>query len=352
MAWPIAFVGVQPERRHAAGRRIYGGLTLRNGVPIGYLQADLVGRSAALSFNTFDSFRGVEAAFTFARWLAALRRAVRQHLVQHRALPARPGTTTRRIDSGAWWFYAKLGFAPRDAARRGWPATSAARAAPIPAIAAGRTRCAGWPSGTCSSTSIRRAPLPLLSPAAMGLRCGAALSARAGADRERAVDEASAELLRLRGLASLARFVADQREAWRRLAPFSRCSTWPRGAWTSATRWWTWCVPRAAAASATSWRATRCIRGSTPSCAAVQARCYRLTGRATGAAHAAPQHTGRCGRHNRHMLPRPAGPTRRGCLIAAVPLPAVGTRAAAQDSALQQAMRRAEALRDEARACR
>jgi tRNA(Arg) A34 adenosine deaminase TadA len=48
------------------------------------------------------------------------------------------------------------------------------------------------------------------------------------------------------------------------------------------------------------------------------------------------------------MLPRPAGPTRRGCLIAAVPLPAVGTRAAAQDSALQQAMRRAEALRDEA----
>ena len=48
------------------------------------------------------------------------------------------------------------------------------------------------------------------------------------------------------------------------------------------------------------------------------------------------------------MWPRQAGPSRRDCLIAAVPLPAVGASAAAQGSPLQQAMRRAEALRDEA----
>jgi tRNA(Arg) A34 adenosine deaminase TadA len=46
------------------------------------------------------------------------------------------------------------------------------------------------------------------------------------------------------------------------------------------------------------------------------------------------------------MLPRPAGLSRRACLIAALPLP--GADAAAQGSALPQAMRRAEALRDEA----
>jgi hypothetical protein len=68
----FAFVGVVPERRHAVAS-YYGGLTLRNGVPIGYHQADVVGRGAALSFNTFDTFRGGEAAFTFGRWLAALR---------------------------------------------------------------------------------------------------------------------------------------------------------------------------------------------------------------------------------------------------------------------------------------
>jgi guanine deaminase len=48
------------------------------------------------------------------------------------------------------------------------------------------------------------------------------------------------------------------------------------------------------------------------------------------------------------MWPRQAGPSRRDCLIAAVPLPSVGASAAAQGSPLQQAMRRAEALRDEA----
>jgi guanine deaminase len=48
------------------------------------------------------------------------------------------------------------------------------------------------------------------------------------------------------------------------------------------------------------------------------------------------------------MWPRQTGPSRRDCLIAAVPLPAVSASAAAQGSPLQQAMRRAEALRDEA----
>jgi hypothetical protein len=58
-------------------------------------------------------------------------------------------------------------------------------------------------------------PLPL---AELGLRAGAALSARAGPDRERGVAQASAELLRHCGLATLRGFSPDQREAWRRFA--------------------------------------------------------------------------------------------------------------------------------------
>jgi hypothetical protein len=69
----FAIVGVVPERRHVLASW-YGGLTLRNGVPIGYVQSDHLGPSAALSFNTFETFRGGEAAHTFARWLAVLRR--------------------------------------------------------------------------------------------------------------------------------------------------------------------------------------------------------------------------------------------------------------------------------------
>ncbi len=52
------------------------------------------------------------------------------------------------------------------------------------------------------------------------------------------------------------------------------------------------------------------------------------------------------------MWPRQAGPSRRDCLIAGLPLLGLGLGAGvgawAQDAALQQAMRRAEALRDAA----
>jgi hypothetical protein len=211
----MTLVGVIPQRRHAVAS-YYAGLTLRNGVPVGYHQADIVGASAALSFNTFDTFRGGEAAFTFARWLAALRHVF--------------GTTSFSIDpyqigndealeSGAWWFYAKLGFRPHDPATARLARDELARAQRSPRH---RTRAA-----TLRRLAERHLffdleparPHPLFPLAALGLRSGAALSARAGSDRERAIDDASTELLHHCALTSLRGFSPDQREAWRRLAP-------------------------------------------------------------------------------------------------------------------------------------
>jgi hypothetical protein len=211
----MALVGVVPQRRHAVAS-YYGGLTLRNGVPVGYHQADIVGASAALSFNTFDTFRGVEAAFTFARWLATL-----QHLFGTTSFSLDPYQlgNDEALESGAWWFYAKLGFRPHDAATATLARDELARVARSPRH---RTRAA----------TLRRLaeqhlffdlesarPHPLFPLAVLGLRSGAALSARAGSDRERAVDEASTELLRHCALTSLHGFSPDQRQAWRRLAP-------------------------------------------------------------------------------------------------------------------------------------
>jgi hypothetical protein len=208
-----AIVGVVPQRRHAVASH-HGFLTLRNGVPIGYGQSDIVGRSAALSFNTFDTFRGGEAAYTFARWLAALR-----HLFGTTSFTLDPYQlgNDEALDSGAWWFYAKLGFRPRDRATAKFARDELARVA---RRASHRTR----------ASTLRRlaeqhlffdldAAQPLFQLGALGLRAGAALSARAGSDRERAVEEAGAELMRHCGLASLRGFSRDQREAWRRLAP-------------------------------------------------------------------------------------------------------------------------------------
>ncbi len=77
-------------------------------------------------------------------------------------------------------------------------------------------------------------PLPYVDLAALGLCSGARLSARAGADRERGVEQASAELMHHAGVASLRAFAPAQREAWRRLAPL--LTLLDLGAWSVAER--------------------------------------------------------------------------------------------------------------------
>jgi hypothetical protein len=213
----FALIGVIPQRRHALAS-FYGGLTLRNGVPIGYMQSDILGRAAALSFNTFDTFRGGEAGFSFARWLAALR-----HLFGTTSFSVEPyqlgKDNDEALESGAWWFYARLGFRPRDAATRKLARDEQVRVQRSPGQRTGPAMLRRLAERHLFFDLEPAQPHPLLPLAALGLRAGAALSVRAGPDRERAVEEASTELLRHCGLASLRGFSADQREAWRRIAP-------------------------------------------------------------------------------------------------------------------------------------
>ena len=213
----FGFAGVVAARRHAIAAT-YGSLTLRNGVPIGYGQADLVGASAALSFNTFETFRGAEAAYTFARWLAALRR-----LLGARSFTLEPyqlgHDNDEAIESGAWWFYAKLGFAPRDAATLKLMRDERARSQ--------RRASHRTPPATLRRLAERHLffeaepsrPRPVIALPALGLQVGAALSARCGADRERAVDELDAEMAARCAVTSWRDWSPAQREAWRRLAP-------------------------------------------------------------------------------------------------------------------------------------
>ncbi|MDP1691463.1 MAG: hypothetical protein Q8L49_05860 [Burkholderiaceae bacterium] len=228
----FAFIGVVPQRRHALAA-YYGGLTLRNGVPIGYLQADILGRGAALSFNTFETFRAAEAAYTFVRWLAALRRVFGS--TSFSIEPYQLGQDNdEALESGAWWFYAKLGFAPRDGAT-----AKIARAEFASLQRSPRHRSS---PATLQQLARRHLffdldpahPQPRLPLGELGLRSGAALSARAGANRERAIDEASIELMQLCGLASLRGFSTDQREAWRRMAPI--LALLDLGAWRADER--------------------------------------------------------------------------------------------------------------------
>lgn len=112
----FAFLGIRPERRLLLPA-VYGGLTLQNGVPIGYVQLDVLGRHAEVSFNQFETFRDSGAARVFARYLAAA-----HHVFGCDSFSIEPYQlghgNDEGITSGAWWFYRRMGFRPGSAEAR------------------------------------------------------------------------------------------------------------------------------------------------------------------------------------------------------------------------------------------
>lgn len=121
----FAMMGTEPCRR-ALLPALYAGLTLQNGVPVGYVQLDVLGRHAAISFNTFETFRGSEAARVFARLIA-----MAHHVFDCEDFSVEPYQlgegNEEGIESGAWWFYQRFGFRPRARAARRLAAREIAR---------------------------------------------------------------------------------------------------------------------------------------------------------------------------------------------------------------------------------
>jgi hypothetical protein len=106
----VVWMGVQPAHRLPL-RAHYGYLLTRNGVPVGYGDASCLFEWCEIAFNVFDTFRGGESAFAFVRVLDFLgaHLGIRTFLLA----PYQLGRgNAEAVDSGAFWFYAKLGFAP------------------------------------------------------------------------------------------------------------------------------------------------------------------------------------------------------------------------------------------------
>jgi hypothetical protein len=111
----FAVVGVIPERRLLL-EAVYAFLTLKNGVPIGYVLNSALYRSAEIAYNVFATYRGAEAAHIYGRVLATVRHLF--HGVDAFTIyPYQLGGAGNQegLASGAWWFYQKLGFRPREA---------------------------------------------------------------------------------------------------------------------------------------------------------------------------------------------------------------------------------------------
>ena len=144
----LAFVlnDVVPERRARVESPI-GVLTLKNGVPVGYLDIGVSGRHAEIAFNTFPAFRNGDAARRLARVLA-----MAWHVLGARTFGIAPyqlgDGNPEAIASGAWWFYYKLGFRPRGAAARAITRSELARQRAAPGRRSSRAtlaRLARWP---------------------------------------------------------------------------------------------------------------------------------------------------------------------------------------------------------------
>ena len=209
----VAWFGVLPAHRLPL-RAHYGYLLLKNGVPAGYGDASFLFDRVEIAYNVFETFRQGESAFMFVRLLAFLhqRFGVRAFLLD----PYQIGhQNDEALDSGAFWFYDKLGFRPRrpDIARlaaaerrriRTEPGYRSSRETLIRLGESGMAAAVGRGGASAASLDVRRLGLRAVAAA----RAGPGGAGRVAAGVARALD-------RIRWRA----WSRPEREAFERLAP-------------------------------------------------------------------------------------------------------------------------------------
>ena len=102
--------GLPPERRLPL-RAYHAGLTLKNGVPINYIEGISLFEWMEVGFNTFYAFRDGETAWIYSKVLHFLHQLT--GVTCFSVYPYQIGYENEEaIKSGAFWFYRKLGFRP------------------------------------------------------------------------------------------------------------------------------------------------------------------------------------------------------------------------------------------------
>jgi hypothetical protein len=213
-------IGAVPERRLLL-ESVYGFLTLKNGVPIGYVLVSALFGSSEIAYNVFETFRGGESGRIYGKVLATTR-----HLFGSDTFTIFPYQlggygNPEALASGAWWFYQKLGFVPR-----------APRVVALMNEELSRMKARpGYRSPVATLKALasenlyfhlgkeRDDALGLLELPNVGLAVTDAVAKRFGSDRERAEAVLIAEARDLLGLRSLSGWSEGERLAFRRWAP-------------------------------------------------------------------------------------------------------------------------------------
>src|SRR6476661_468054 len=110
----IYFWGLPAEKRLPL-RAYLAGFTVKNGVPINYVECISLFDWTEIGFNTFPAYRDGETAWVYAQTLRILRQLHGANAIS--VYPYQIGDGNEEaIASGAFWFYRKLGFRSMDPA--------------------------------------------------------------------------------------------------------------------------------------------------------------------------------------------------------------------------------------------
>jgi hypothetical protein len=215
----FACLGVIPERRLML-ESVYGFLTLKNGVPIGYVLASALFGSSEIAYNVFETFRGGEAAAVFGRVLGMVRRIFGSDAfvigADQLGLDNEEG-----LRSGAWWFYYKMGFRPRALAVKRVLTRELARMRADPAHRSSLATLTQLSSESMFYFLGEPRPdvLGRIALGGIGLAVSRLLAERFGADREAGVRVCARQAARLLGVPPAATRSRRERLAWERWGP-------------------------------------------------------------------------------------------------------------------------------------
>ena len=215
----FALMGVKPEKRLLL-ESFYGVLTLKNGVPIGYMGSSALMNSSEIAFNQFETWRGAEAAWIYARALSMVRAlfGARVFCVYSYQLGHH---NDEGLQSGAWWFYQKLGYRPREPhihaimeAEQGAMARKAGHRTDLPTLRRLAEENMYLWRGKFREDIIGIFPLETV-----GERVVEFLAERYGSDRERAERELCADAAKRLGAPGWKKLPAGERLGFERWSP-------------------------------------------------------------------------------------------------------------------------------------
>jgi len=230
----FACFGTIPQRRLIL-EALYGFLSLKNGVPIGYVLASSLFGSTEVAYNVFESFRDAEAGAVFGRVLGTAR-----HLFGADAFAIDPYQlgydNEEGLQSGAWWFYYKFGFRPihpyvcklvRSELRK--MKRNPRHRSSVETLNELASEPMYWYSEGPRSDVMLRLPLGQI-----GLKISRYLAKRFGAEREAGIETCAQEAARALGV-RLTGLNRNERLAWARWSPLVRILPGV-GRWSTADR--------------------------------------------------------------------------------------------------------------------